>query len=66
MNWVSGYEKSGSEEALRILGGKFLDGPEKIVELLVQGRRYVVEHFCAPDLITEFAHSFNDIVRQTN
>lgn len=58
--YVLDFEKKGAEEELRSLVGKLLNRPERIAELSAQGRRYTVEHFCAPDLVAEFARWFEN------
>ncbi len=56
------FEEEGGEEELRALMRRLLDDPDRVETLARQGRSHVLERFQAPELVAEFARSFNEMV----
>jgi hypothetical protein len=41
---------------------RLLDNPDRIKKLAKQGRSHVLERFQAPELVADFARSFDEMV----
>jgi len=55
------FEQEGAEKKLSALMRRLLENPDRIEKLAQQGRSHVLEHFQAPKLVANFAHSFDGI-----
>jgi len=56
------FEKEGAEKELRTLIRRLLSDPDRVEEFARQGRNHVLECFQAPELVAEFAQSFDDMI----
>jgi glycosyltransferase involved in cell wall biosynthesis len=56
------FEREGAEEELRALTRDVLNDPDRVEKIARRGRRHVLERFQAPELVADFARSFDEMV----
>jgi glycosyltransferase involved in cell wall biosynthesis len=56
------FEREEAERELRALMRRLLNDPDRVEKLAQQGRSHVLKRFQAPELVADFAHSFDDMV----
>jgi len=56
------FERKEAGKELRALVRRLVNNPDRIEKLASQGRSYVLERFEAPELVADFAQSFDEIV----